>query len=231
MHSISLKSIGWALVAASALCGLVISIPSLAAVRKPLPPATVSKPTTSDGQPSSADLLKKLNDIEARVTQLETDERGENPKAQILVPPAPPNKVAIPPTLQEQLTSLTNDVKALQSQVATLESKVAADELKYESEITNVANMLRALTSQVDAGGSALQTLQKQFAGHTHTLTTPLSSLQDGSMGLETILHCNGFGQPCTSATTRGDITTLLVTGPPQKTGYATETTSGPIVH
>ncbi len=49
MHSISLKSIGWGLVAASALCGLVISIPSLAAVRKPLPPATVSKPHNQNG--------------------------------------------------------------------------------------------------------------------------------------------------------------------------------------
>jgi hypothetical protein len=139
--------------------------------------------------------------------------------------------MTIPETLQQQIDNLVTDVKTLQGDVAALKSQQAADELKYESELTNVGNELRNLTAQLTAGGAALQTLQKQFASHTHDLTTSLSSLQNGSMGLQTILHCAGFGQPCTAATPIGDITTFVVVGPPQKTGNATEATSGPILH
>jgi hypothetical protein len=203
-----------------------------AAVRKPhrTPPATNVSPPN---QTANADLLKKIADLETRVAELEKGEQGEKPGAQpqIVLQPGhqPPNM--LPPTVAQEIASLQKDVSALQSQVTTLQAQVAADALKYESELTNVGNALRTLTQQVTAGGAALQTLQNQFASHTHTLTNPVTLLTDGEMGVQTILHCDGLGQSCSATTPMKDITTFVVTGPPKRTGNDTQTTSGPIFH
>ena len=228
-----------ALVAVVMLGGSHVATSSYAAVRKPhpTPPATIAAPP---GPSANADLLKKIDDLEKRVAELEKGEQGEKPGAQtqIIYPPGnnqPPGEI-IPPTLKQQIDSLTSSVKTLQSQVTALQAQVAADALKYESEITNVANALHSLQQQVAAGGAALQagqaalqTLQQQFASHTHTLTSARTTFNDGSMALETVIHCGGFQQPCYAATNIGDVTTFVVTRPAQSTNPTVETTSGPI--
>ena len=153
-----------------------VATSSYAAVRKPHPTAPATNPIPPS-QTANADLLKKIDDLEKRVAALEKGERAETQTAapQYILPPGgPPN--TLPPTVKQQIDSLINDVKTLQSQVASLQSQVAADALKYESEITNVANALHSVTQQATSTQAALQTaqtsleqLQKTFANHTHS--------------------------------------------------------------
>jgi len=89
-------------------------------------------------------------------------------------------------------------------------------------------NQDAVLQGEVDNLKSQLAKLQAQFASHYHTYTT--ESNPGLAHGIETILQCQGYGKPCTSATGLNEITVFVppatTPGPPQT---YTVKTSGPV--
>jgi len=88
-------------------------------------------------------------------------------------------------------------------------------------------NQLVQLQNEVDGLKTQLTKLQTQFANHYHNYT--VTSDPGSAHGVETILNCQGYGKPCTSASSLGEVTVLV---PPNVTPTAqtnTVKTSGPL--
>ena len=88
-------------------------------------------------------------------------------------------------------------------------------------------NQVVELQNEVDALKTALAKLQTQFNNHYHNST--LSSDPGAAHGVLTILNCQGYGKPCTAATSETEITVMV---PPNVTPTSqsyTVKTSGPV--
>jgi len=88
-------------------------------------------------------------------------------------------------------------------------------------------NQVVELQNEVDGLKTQLTKLQTQFANHYHN--TILSSDPGSAHGVETILNCQGYGKPCTSASGLSEVTVFV---PPNVTPTSqnyTVKTSGPL--
>jgi hypothetical protein len=83
------------------------------------------------------------------------------------------------------------------------------------------------LQNEVDNLKTQLAKLQADFNNHYHTYTT--ESNPGLAHGIETILQCQGYGKPCTSASSLNEITVFVppTSTPPVQT--FTVKTSGPV--
>ena len=87
-------------------------------------------------------------------------------------------------------------------------------------------NQVVQLQNQVNTLQAQLQKLQTELPSHYHTYTTTNTGSEHGIL---TILNCQGYGKPCTAATSENEITVFVppnvAPGPPQT--YTIQT-SGP---
>jgi hypothetical protein len=154
----------------------------------------------------------------------------------VTVPP-PANAQAISPLAAARLNALEKRVAILENQAAKgnqvsttggqLHSGTSSATTSAATQGAQI-NEVVVLQQQVNTLQVQLQKLQSQFANHYHTWTTTT----DGGPGraVMTILNCQGYGKPCTSATSLNEVTVLTPSnvppGPPQT--YTTKT-SGPV--
>jgi hypothetical protein len=117
----------------------------------------IASPAFAAAPAAQGPFAQRMNDLEARVAALESQ-----PKPQYINPGPPPTHI-VSPSVQEQLISLANEVKALQGQTASL-----------QSQINNVWSSVQATAQQLSGNTNnvmtAVQTLQTQFASHTHNV-------------------------------------------------------------
>jgi hypothetical protein len=83
------------------------------------------------------------------------------------------------------------------------------------------------LQGEVDTLKTQFAKLQMQFASHYHTYTT--ESNPGLAHGVETILQCQGYGKPCTSASSLTEITVFVPPNVPPTAQTYTVQTSGPV--
>lgn len=142
---------------------------------------------------------------------------------------------AMNPSVQESLNNLDKRLTALEKLAAKpAQSATTTGTLRpgYPAATTVVqgnAPMSQdvVIQGEVDTLKSQLAKLQLQFANHYHNYT--LWNDPGSAHGIETILQCQGYGKPCTSATSLSEITVLV---PPNVTPTSqsyTVKTSGPL--
>jgi len=143
---------------------------------------------------------------------------------------------AISPLAAARLNALEKRVSVLESQAAkNNQASSNGGELHSGTSTANSPaalgnaqiNQVVELQNQVNTLQTQLQKLQTQFANHYHTWTT--TSTDPAAHGVLTILNCQGYGKPCTSATGESEVTVLVPPNvQPTPQTYTTKT-SGPV--
>ncbi len=150
--------------------------------------------------------------------------------------PPPANAQAISPLAAARLNALEKRVAILENQAAKnnqastnggqLRSGVSSATTSAASQGAQIDQVV-VLQQQVNTLQAQLQKLQSQFATHYHTWTT--TSTDPAAHGVMTILNCQGYGKPCTSASGLSEVTVLTPPNvQPTPQTYTTKT-SGPV--
>jgi hypothetical protein len=135
------------------------------------------------------------------------------------------------PQLEQKLYEVEKRIALLENQTSSTAtpSPLHPGSPPVTSGLKNVqVNQVVVLQGEIDALKNQLGKLQTQFATHYHTWT--YTQVPDGNSVL-TILNCQGYGKPCTSASS---LTQITVLAPANNTGQqprqVTTKTSGPVM-